>query len=313
MALQGTLTVGAVLWICRWQAFSPVAKPWLCRLAFLKLPLSLLGAAITFRFGVTALAESTQHGPTNLQWLVAFLGSIWIVGVVIELGILALRGCQAHAFLKRASPVSFTIAASVHEVARRLGWRSPTRIVQVPGLKEPCVMGGWRPTLVVPANFEALEDPLATAHELAHLRCRHLPITTAAGLIAAVFWIIPGVFALERELVLWHEAEADRVAQRALGAKPSEMARRVLKAATTPAFGLSFGAAETERRIHALVGSRPRAATLLLGIAFASVLMIPVRIEANRPASAPDALRRLGVAEAYSPAGGPVSPRRKVN
>ena len=282
-SLQGMVFVAAVVLLCRWQSLGSGPKVWICRAAWVKLPLGLLvgiglAAPTANHIGDLASGGSGWHG-----WLAVYLLTLWTVGVLIELW-LAFRALgHSRALIATAVPADAAAMSQVSRLSFRVGLRSAPQVLSHGALSEPCVSSG---AVLVPQGFSPETDPLAAAHELAHLKHRDLFWMGIAAIVQSVFWFLPGIAALKRETVLWQEAEADALARLTLGASPEEMARRVLVAAARPAFGLSFGAAETERRIKALLEARTSRIALFGACALALAAAIPIRLEMADPEEA---------------------------
>lgn len=78
-------------------------------------------------------------------------------------------------------------------------------------VSEPMLMGGINPTIILP-NQPFAEDELyyILAHEVCHYKNKDLLIKYFAGLLSCVFWWIPQVHLLKRQLDCVLELRADR-------------------------------------------------------------------------------------------------------
>lgn len=105
------------------------------------------------------------------------------------------------------------VVARVHAVAGRLGIRRRITILEARTALGPATFGVWRPTLILPRDFDkdfgepAQEAMLA--HELAHLAARDTAWHGFTDLVAALLWWQPLVWWTRSRLHAAGEAAAD--------------------------------------------------------------------------------------------------------
>lgn len=264
----GLLMTCLVLAACRSKLLHPAVKTWLCRIIFLKVSVSLvLGSSLP-------LVRDQAWLTAELMW---FLMAVWATGVVI----VATHACRAYlaaAHLKsRATP-------------SRIG--RPTADLEVrelAGLPEPCIVGVFKPVLLVPAAYHA--DPAVIQHELAHIKHFDAPFGALAWLVQAVFWFVPGCGKLIAEHSLWQEVWADLASRQRLELEPGFQAKALLSAVSrireTPAVALGYrgDAKVVARRIEAMFIGRYSRVFGLLVLMAACVAAIPLELNGSgRPA-----------------------------
>lgn len=74
-----------------------------------------------------------------------------------------------------------------------------------------CSFGHW---IFIPTTDKALPSDLLLAHELAHVRSWHTADKLLMQALVALFWFLPPIYMLRKQLELLHELEADAAATR---------------------------------------------------------------------------------------------------
>ena len=172
------------------QIFGARAAYWV----WLSVPASIMGLFVPRSHFVTR--ESTQRisaavhqvldavpvaaaAPNHLDVSAAVVSSVWIVGVLVMLGITAIRQIR---FARALAPLS-----KDSEGRSRSG-----------AIVMPLVIGAWSPRLVIPLNFEqrysASQRRLMMAHENAHVARWDTRIAALAAGWTCVFWFNPLVY-----------------------------------------------------------------------------------------------------------------------
>jgi beta-lactamase regulating signal transducer with metallopeptidase domain len=159
--------------------------------------------------------SSADAAETRVAGVVWWLAALWALGSAVLIGRLLWVGLRLRAFRRRAVPVGEAIERRVAALAERLAFHRPVRVLAADRLRVPVAFGVVRPTLVIPAAFDADFDPhqqeAVLAHELAHLAAGdpgwHLSATWACSLL----WWHPLVWWMRRQLRAASEAAADEV------------------------------------------------------------------------------------------------------
>ncbi|OJH39731.1 hypothetical protein BON30_16345 [Cystobacter ferrugineus] len=292
----------------------------LCSVGAVRLPLLPAPEAPTARMGVVAVGPTSVHDdarpvdvpPVSVHGEAPEEGLPWREGaLLLWLGGLAwqgrelLRGLVRLRHLRReARPIEDD---AIHETAMALGRelglaRVPPLLVseQAPG---PLVFGLLRPEIILPRraleSLSPLEQRMALAHELAHVRRRDLWLGWVPVLARAVFFFHPLVRRACHEYALAREEACDAAALQATGAEPHDYGRLLLLfgVARAPAAAAASGApshlAALKRRIVMLEHAQneatrhPHWARWVLG-GLALVALVPFQVVAREaPASTP--------------------------
>jgi len=144
--------------------------------------------------------------------------------------------------------------------------RAGLRRVQLFGCDEPQVgaftSGVLRPRIWLPASLAAEQRQAVLEHELGHVRDFDVLWFGVVGVLADLFWFLPGARLLERRLHERAEEAADAQAI-ARGVCPKRLARVILEQAAAvslvgPVPRMAGSARRLERRLLALAARPPR-------------------------------------------------------
>lgn len=101
------------------------------------------------------------------------------------------------------------------------GLGDPVAILESSRVRSPCLLGLFRPALVLPAGLQnelsRAELKLVLLHELAHLRRRDLALNWVLAAVEVIHWFNPVVWAVTRRIRLEREEACDA---QALAAQP---------------------------------------------------------------------------------------------
>lgn len=274
------LLITPLLWVLPRLRLSALWRVIACRLTILVAFVGLLpGLTPPISVPATPLASAE---PTSLPLLVLWLTCVWAAGVLLVVAQTVGEQRRWRRSLSPLRPVTEAELGRITELAHALGCRCP-RALRSPGVRGALIMPGWRPILAVGPGD--LSDEILR-HEIAHLKGRDLLWLAVARLCASIFWFHPGIWRIERELVLAHELRADGVGA---NGNPRGFARVLLEAGACEAPMLvqafTSGADQLRRRIVAL--RKPPRTGVLSALAFAGLLglALAARIEPPRPLS----------------------------
>lgn len=226
--------------------------------------------------------------------LATALASLWLLGVLVQLAMLALDTRRTRALCRDvrtgASPVQ---QAALERLTGRMGLRQLPRLCVSEAIDSPQVLGARHPVVLMPAHLNGTEWHLALAHELAHLRRGDLWLAWVPTLARLLFFFHPAVRHATREYGLHREAACDALALQHTGLPPHAYAQLLLRLGVqrTPQAGLA-GASPTFRTLHRrltmlqqnLHTPAPRLRAWLWLAAIAAIGVMPYRLVA-----APDA------------------------
>ncbi len=161
-------------------------------------------------------------GPWRMTMLVA--AGLWAVGAGVQL----LRLLAASIWLKflcRGTDLPNPRSQELFEACRQeMRLRRPARLGVHAGVSAPLVVGGWRSTVLVPADWDTLEPEAQRAvlwHELAHLARFDDLAKVAEELVRALFFFHPLVHWLLNRIDGYREEVCDAAGLRRGVAAPT--------------------------------------------------------------------------------------------
>lgn len=150
---------------------------------------------------------------------------VWAAGTALLVARLAAGVIGARRLVARGSPAPAPVRRAVEQAARRLGVGRPIAVVATAGVDVPAVVGGRRPTLLVPryARWNETFDPASLgvliAHEVAHIRRRDWTANLAQSVVEALLWFHPGAWWLSARARREREFACDDLAARVGGGR----------------------------------------------------------------------------------------------
>jgi beta-lactamase regulating signal transducer with metallopeptidase domain len=157
-------------------------------------------------------AETPAEPTASVPWLLIAL-VVYGAIVLYRLARLGLGYIGLRRLLVRARPARAAVLAVFAAV--RGTWRR-VRLCVCARLRSPVACGLLRPTIVLPADFDHTADESALrsvlAHELTHLRRGDAWTSLWVQVASALFWYVPSLRGLRRQLVLDQEYIADAAA-----------------------------------------------------------------------------------------------------
>jgi beta-lactamase regulating signal transducer with metallopeptidase domain len=238
------------------------------------------------------------------------MGWIWLAGILIAQGVLALRFLRLRRFMRGAAPASVELAAMVEEMSLRSSLSCPP-VVLCADIFSPMVAGRRPPFLLVPRAFSERHPPAEMrallAHELAHI-LRHDYSRNVLQLFAvSLLWWHPGAWLMYARIRHERECASDEHAVRLTGSAASlgnalfRMADAPMATESAGVTANSSGLLDRIRRISELHRRPARdRITLLLASAFAALAIMTVT--ASSTASHAEALTREYAASTFGPA-----------
>lgn len=204
---------------------------------------------------------------TAIVWLaVAALLLLWDV-----LCLLRFRRLIRSAVPLRDGP----LAGLAQEEARRLGVRQAVRLLLLPRLDSPMLVGFLHPVLLLPTQDLAPADArLILAHELVHYRRGDLWKKLLMEAVCVLHWFNPAAHLLKRDFLYWMETACDETVVSSLDFAQRKRYGYLLIDGTNPtrppeqAPSVPFAPSrETlERRITTMLHSEHKAHSALSGI-----------------------------------------------
>ncbi|QRN96303.1 biotin transporter BioY [Archangium violaceum] len=307
----------AMWWLVGLKCLVSLCAPGTVRLPLLPAPEAPQAVAVKVdtapAHAGTALRVEKKHGEASLVATPPERTGTWmrqaVLGVLLAwLGGLAWQGwallrslAQLRRIRREARPLE---DATLHQAAATLG--RELGLARIPRLRvsehapSPLAIGLLRPEVILPRaaleKLSPLEQRMALAHELAHVRRGDLWLGWVPALAQALFFFHPLVRRACREYALAREEACDAAALQATGAEPHEYGRLLLvfgiarapAAAAMP--GASSHLAALKRRIamleHASTDSMRRHHWIRWALGgLALVALVPFQVVAREPAA----------------------------
>lgn len=217
----------------------------------------------------------------------------WGTGMASLLGLAIMRTVRAGLLVRRSKDI--TAEPSVHKALEALGGLPRRAIVcESSDLLSPAVCGLWRPVVLLPpgwaAGADATELRCVLLHEIGHIRRGDLLWRWAFQIARAVHWFNPLVWLAERSARVDQEMACDEwVLAQDRGVDCKTYGEAILRTAQRSggprvSSPVQAGMAESRlglsRRIHHLVGTRPRSlwsSLAALGIGLMVFLVVAPR------------------------------------
>lgn len=255
------------------------SKAWIWRLAFLKPLLSLLPFAVITLHILPAstviseplpevnsaleistpppsasFAEPVSERASRLDPVLA----IWILGACAVAGYGLWGLGKAVLVIRSASPVTHSeLQETLVELMDRAGVVPPIHLLTSPFVQSAMLVGGFKPTIVLPQSAIDEGSPsdlrLMLAHEIAHIARRDLTWFGVTTAVQTLFFFNPVVWLAAKCSRLDHESATDRYAAQLAGVPIHTYADMLLRATVAARIGLAPGTlrmAASYRTIH---------------------------------------------------------------
>jgi beta-lactamase regulating signal transducer with metallopeptidase domain len=214
------------------------------------------------------------EGAASAPAFVAAAFWIWLGGVAL-LGLLAIR---RHLSLRR-------------DLLGRIVARRSRSVFEVRGLAVPCVLGFFKPIVLLPEGGASTH---ALLHEITHVRRRDPLKGLFALLVHLVYWFHPAAWIIRTRLAALREIGCDADAARSLGPRSPEYRRMLLDVArgmlAPPARGVTALLAGRSRVVERLEWLKPGAPASRAGMILAplaAALVLSACVPLARPVVAP--------------------------
>lgn len=168
--------------------------------------------------------------------LVALLSLVWLAGTAFAFARFALGRVLLARLVAKAQPVGDDATRIFDDCRAEFGLNRAVRVRTHPAVRAPIALGGRRPTILVPSDWETLSAAVQRAcllHELAHIARRDDHQKLFRELIRIPFFFHPLVIWLLERLERESELLCDEAAV-ACGIAPHDLARILLEFARRP-------------------------------------------------------------------------------
>ncbi len=239
---QAAIASAAVWLICK--AIRPMPSAIRCGLWWLvclRMLLSLVPASVPIAI-LPPIHETIQTTDVPLSGSLDFSAivfetkatpvfALWIIGVSAAAALPSLALIRTARKARRARPTQDREALNdLQEIAQRLGMgKIPTLLVS----EAPCEVHALGSSVVVSRKvldgISSEERRMILAHELAHLKRHDTWLSLVPQLARIIFFFHPAAWLAASEFELAREAECDRIAIEALGARRDHYGQLLLK------------------------------------------------------------------------------------
>lgn len=177
------------------------------RFALAGLAIALLLPALQLAFQISGIGwHSPSTAPTTgataqYAWVIDALFGIWIFGSAISLGWLISHLLSVRRLLRSASRPDEMTLQQLAEISEEHDLDFATRLQVTHALASPCVVGFFRPIILVPATsrfWNADTWRCVLAHETKHLTGRDTLWRLAAAILRCIWWFHPLVHLLTK-------------------------------------------------------------------------------------------------------------------
>lgn len=245
-----------------------------------------------------ALSPATVPTAQRVEMLLPWIVSAWLCGVILLLARAGAGWCRVRRLHQLAlASIGSNWQGIGNRIASRLGLASVIRIVELPHVDVPLVVGCLRPIVVLPiaamAQLNAAQVEAILAHEIAHVRRHDYLVNLMQTLAETLLFYHPGVWWLSGRIREEREHCCDDVAV-ALCGDPVGYATALAELESWRSGELSLAAAATDgsllnrvrRILRADVSEDPRQSSWIPGlIVAATVAGVAVNVIAQAPAS----------------------------
>lgn len=244
-----------------------------------------------------ALNSAAAFQPSLLGWGIA----IWFCGMWLYVGRITVGMCRIQGIRKRSAEPPDWVATEAERIAADLGCARPFAVRQTRDLASPCLIGVWRPLILLPqpqcGDDRRDELPAILAHEIAHLHTSDLPWSSLLQALSALLWWHPLMWRVRAAHADACDAVSDTVAAEYVGdvAGYGRTLARLAVQIASPAASAGLAMARSSRvrsriealRRHCFVSRLPRGRALLLTVTGLSLLTLLGGVTLTESSAAP--------------------------
>jgi beta-lactamase regulating signal transducer with metallopeptidase domain len=174
-------------------------------------------AAVSVKERVTPrTGVSSTNGGAGWSWAAPLFVGVWLLGVLVMLVRTVLSVIGARKLLRSEEVVDAAFLNLVERVRQTMGLWLSVRVLSLPTLSTPVVMGVLSPVLVVPTAMLTGLSPdqqlAIVAHELAHIRRWDFFVNLCQLVIESLLFFNPAVWWMSRQVRIEREACCDAIA-----------------------------------------------------------------------------------------------------
>jgi bla regulator protein BlaR1 len=252
----------------------------------------------------------------------AWLALIWAAGAAVLASLYLANDLRFRRIALASVAATESTAGIFKKCAAELRVRQRVKLLESRDIDSPCVIGWWRPIVLLPLGLTEQLDPTqlrhVLLHELAHVKRNDVLVNWAAATAQLIHWFNPIVWLGTRMMRSDMESACDAyVLQRVSQAERSEYGKMLFHLAdshsgtVSPRLGLAMADVSTDLkgRLTMITRFKPASNQAKLALGFALVAFTCVAlIQPGFPASSqtpPDSRQSLRVAEVQPGASSP--------
>jgi HEAT repeat protein len=170
----------------------------------------------TLHTAIAELGQGVASPPQpggNLSVYAAVVMAIWLVGIGLILGRLAVDAIRVWGLTRRSARLtSPALAATTARLARQLGIRRFVDVLVSDEVSMPSSVGAWRPKVIVPGEATGWSEErtrTVLVHELAHVARWDYIVHWGVEVVRAAYWLNPLVWVGARRLEMERERACD--------------------------------------------------------------------------------------------------------
>ena len=204
-----------------------------------KIPALIVDTAETTVYEPVALpsapVESTIFDKFATVTLSQWLGSAWILGVVIFVLIAGIKAIRLNHWLKRVrKPLAADIQRGIRDLFAELNEEKFPKVWLVNGIGQPFVWGLLRGDIYLPSDFAEIKDKEhrrgILSHELSHVLRFDAAVNLLQIIAQAIFWFHPFVWWVNKKIRAEREKCCDEMAIAWLGTKARDFSPAIVTA-----------------------------------------------------------------------------------
>ncbi len=188
-----------------------------------------------YRSGQSDMGRANGSRPrVGWEQVAVGLAFVWFVGAAVLAGRVARAVLRARRLCRHGEPASRMLTDRVSELASRMGVRRGCPVRHSASVTSPLATGLFRPMLILPPAAERWSPSVlhaVLAHELAHVKRLDCLTGLLAHFICIVHWFNPGIWFVQRRILLEREHAADDVVLTQTTIRPSDYAGLLLNTA----------------------------------------------------------------------------------
>jgi tetratricopeptide (TPR) repeat protein/beta-lactamase regulating signal transducer with metallopeptidase domain len=204
-----------------------------------------------------AIAGAPASGRDLSMTIVHVLGVIWVCGIFLLTLRTLMSWRRLRAIIKRAQPAPQWAEEQTDRMKEALDCKQRIAVRVTSEIGSPCLVGLWRPLILLPEEMQLGETPAVLIHEISHVKTRDIAWNWSLCVMGILAWMHPLVWRIRSA----HANACDRVADSVAASRLGDASRyisilaklAIQKHASTPGGAVAMaGPSCIQSRIRAL-------------------------------------------------------------